>query len=138
MIRRRGRYVAIRIGHCWICLVTVVVVVTAGPVDDQLSSNDSSDENCCDEDITVLFLVPPPGSFSTVSDTDLVDSSDCTLLAFCSRCELAVSLVTCAAEKNEKRPMKLLLLFLSVRNAALRAIDARSRALRIAEKKLFR
>lgn len=80
--------------HCSICLVVVVVMV--GPVDDQLSSNDSSDENCCDEDITVLRLVPPLGSFSTVSDTDLVDSSDCTLLAFCSKCVLAVSLVTCA------------------------------------------
>lgn len=65
-----------------------------GPEDVQLSSKDSSDENCCDEDITVFFFTPPLANFSTDSDTDLVDSSDCTLLAFCSRCELAVSLVT--------------------------------------------
>lgn len=83
--------------HWVICLVTVVVT-TGGPVDDQLSSNDSSDENCCDEDMTVFFLIPPLGNFSTVSETDLVDSSVCKLLAFCSRCELAVSLVTCESE----------------------------------------
>lgn len=73
-----------------------------GPEDVQLSSNDSSDENCCDEDMTVFFFKPPFGNFSTVSDTDLVDSSDCELLAFCSKCEFAVSLVTCNIIKLNK------------------------------------
>lgn len=94
--------------YCLICGGTVVVIT--GPEDDQLSSKDSSDENCCDEDITVFFFTPPLASFSTDSDTDLVDSSDCTLLAFCSRCELAVSLVTCDQRKWTILKQKILLI----------------------------